>query len=115
MQKSKQDHKKAPSSRATVIVRVDGSRWRRVRTLSRSGPTDHHFVREIDHAGSTTVGLGDGVHGASASRATKVDVTFKTDEDPIQVSLRRTPVTPTKDQALWVAIRNRTKAIAFSG
>ena len=35
--------------------------------------------------------------------------------DTVPVSLRRTQVTPTDDQALWVAIRNRTKAISFSG
>ena len=36
-------------------------------------------------------------------------------QDTIPVSLRRTAVLPTADQALWVAIRNRTRAIAFSG
>lgn len=33
----------------------------------------------------------------------------------IGVTLRRTAANPTKDQALWVAIRNRTRAISFSG
>ena len=36
-------------------------------------------------------------------------------QDIIPVSLKRTAVSPTPDQALWVAIRNRTRAIAFSG
>lgn len=36
-------------------------------------------------------------------------------QDTIPVSLKRTAVLPTRDQALWVAIRNRTKAISFSG
>jgi hypothetical protein len=31
------------------------------------------------------------------------------------VTLQRSAAFPTRDQALWVAIRNRTKAIAFSG
>lgn len=33
----------------------------------------------------------------------------------IGVTLRRTAANPTKDQALWVAIRNRTRALSFSG
>ena len=36
-------------------------------------------------------------------------------DDVLPVALRRTTTQPTRDQALWVAIRNRTKAIAFSG
>jgi hypothetical protein len=36
-------------------------------------------------------------------------------QDTIPVSLKRSATAPTQDQALWVAIRNRTKAIAFSG
>lgn len=40
---------------------------------------------------------------------------FQSPTDPVPVSLRRTQVAPTGDQALWVAIRNRTKAISFSG
>src|SRR5262249_46184276 len=35
--------------------------------------------------------------------------------DTMPVTLRRSAVPQTRDQALWVAIRNRTKAIAFSG
>ncbi len=115
MRKSKQDHKKPATARTVVTVKIDGKRWRRVLTLSRSGPTERHFVLETDHAGCTTVRFGDGVHGASASCAARVDVTVKTDEDPIQISLRRSAVTPTEDQTLWVTIRNRTNAIAFSG
>jgi len=33
----------------------------------------------------------------------------------IGVTLSRTAAFPTRDQALWVAIRNRTKAVSFSG
>ncbi len=44
------------------------------------------------------------------------------EEQPVQaisgnigVTLRRSATNPTRDQALWVAIRNRTQAISFSG
>ena len=33
---------------------------------------------------------------------------------PADVSLKRTATTPTEDQSLWVAIRNRTQAIGFN-
>lgn len=59
-----------------VTVRVDGKRWRRVLTLLASAPTDHHFLVETQPNGSTTVRFGDGVHGASPSKALKVDATF---------------------------------------
>jgi hypothetical protein len=35
--------------------------------------------------------------------------------DTVPVTMRRTAAQPTADQALWVAIRNRTRAISFSG
>lgn len=37
------------------------------------------------------------------------------EKDTLPVALQRAAAPPTRDQALWVAIRNRTKAIAFSG
>ena len=55
-----------------VTVRVDGKRWRRVLTLSASGSADLHFVVETKPNGSSTVRFGDGVHGASPSKALKV-------------------------------------------
>jgi hypothetical protein len=100
-----------------VTVRVDGKRWRRVLTLSASGSTDHDFVLETKPNGSTTVRFGDGVHGASPSKALRVDATFGTGAGAIRIGLRRSRTTgsPTRDQALWVSIRNHTNAISFSG
>ena len=47
---------------------------------------------------------------------------YQCDGRPVQpisgtvgVNLRRSAVPPTRDQALWVAIRDRTRAISFSG
>ena len=76
MRNSKQNRKKAEPVPMGVIVRVDGRRWRRVLNLSASSPTDHHFLLKTEPNGSTTVQFGDGVHGASASKAMKVDVTL---------------------------------------
>jgi hypothetical protein len=100
-----------------VTVRIDGKRWRRVLTLSASGSTDHDFVLETKPNGSTTVRFGDGIHGASPGKALKVDATFGTGAGAIRMGLRRSRTTgsPTRDQALWVSIRNRTLAIDFGG
>ena len=98
-----------------VTVRVDGKRWRRVPTLSTSRPTDQHFLVEIKRNGSTTLRFGDGVHGASPSKASKMELTFGTGAGAIRIGLRRSRATHsiTTDQALWSAIRNRTRAIDF--
>ncbi len=100
-----------------VTVRVDGKRWRRVLTLLASAPTDHHFLVETQPNGSTTVRFGDGVHGASPSKALKVDATFGTGAGAIRIGLRRsrTKGSRTSDQALWSLVRNRTLAIALGG
>jgi hypothetical protein len=110
MRKPKQKPTRVDPVSADVTVRVDGKRWHRVRTLSASGPTDRHFTLETEPNGSTAVRFGDGVRGASASKASKVDIALATDDGNVQVSLRRAAVDPTLDQALWVAIRNRTYA-----
>jgi hypothetical protein len=100
-----------------VTVRVDGKRWRRVLTLTASGSADFHFVVETKPNGSTTVLFGDGIHGASPSKALKVDVTFGSGAGAIRIGLRRSRTTgsKTRDQALWSSIRNRTSAIVFGG
>lgn len=53
---------------------------------------------------------------------TDIDTDVFAEEQPRQaisgdigVTLRRSATNPTRDQALWVAIRNRTQAISFSG
>ena len=50
-----------------------------------------------------------------ATEETTVEQRPLAHQDTIPVSLKRTAVSPTRDQALWVAIRNRTRAIGFSG
>jgi hypothetical protein len=57
----------------------------------------------------------DGVHGASPSKASKVELTFGRGAGAIRICLRRSRTTHsiTTDQALWSAIRNRTHAIGF--
>ena len=115
MRSSKQNRKKAEPVPMDVTVRVDGKRWRRVLNLSASGPADRHFLLKTEPNGSTTVQFGDGVHGASASKAMKVDVTFRARADAVRIGLRRSATPHTKDQVLWSAIRNRTQAICFSG
>jgi hypothetical protein len=100
-----------------VTVRVDGKRWRRVLTFSASGSTDHHFLVETKPNGSTTVRFGDGIHGASPGKALTVVATFGTGAGAIRIGLRRSRTTGsrTRDQALWVSIRNHAKAISFAG
>jgi len=98
-----------------VTVGVDGKRWRRVRSLSASGPTDRHFVLETKPDGSATVRFGDGVHGASPNKGLRIDVTFGRGAAAIRIGLRRERKgNQTEDQSLWTSIRNRTKAISFS-
>jgi len=70
-------------------------------------------ARIIDRRGAVVLD----VNKKSLKRSAEVAVKFRplAHQDRIPVSLGRTATTPTRDQALWVAIRNRTKAIAFSG
>ena len=98
-----------------VVVKVDGRRWRRVLSLSGSRSDDRHYVLETRPNGSATVQFGDGAHGASASKASRVEITYRTGgggAGNVRLCLRRT-ARPTRDLALWVAIRNRTHAVNF--
>ena len=98
-----------------VIVKVDGRRWRRVLSLSGSRSDDRHYVLETRPNGSATVQFGDGAHGALASKALRVEITYRTGgAGNVRLCLRRT-ARSTRDLALWVAIRNRTHAISFGG
>src|SRR5262245_62208987 len=63
-----------------VVVKVDGRRWRRVRSLSGSRSDDRHYVLETRPNGSATVQFGDGGHGASERKASKVEITYGTGE-----------------------------------
>src|SRR4030095_13135896 len=51
---------------------------------------------------------------SQASGLVDQDLNERDVPDVIPVSLRRAEISPTGDQALWVAIRNRTKAINFN-
>jgi len=100
-----------------VVVKVDGRRWRQVLSLSGSRSDDRHYVLETRPNGSATVQFGDGAHGASASKASRVEITYRTGgggAGNVRLCLRRT-ARPTRDLALWVAIRNRTHAVNFGG
>jgi hypothetical protein len=97
-----------------VVVKVDGRRWRRVLSLSGSRSNDRHYVLETEPNGSSTVQFGDGVHGASASRASRVEVTYRTGAGAVRLNLCRAP-RPTGHLAFWAAIRSRIHAIKFGG
>jgi len=100
-----------------VVVKVDGRRWRRVLSFSGSRSDDRHYVLKTRPNGSATVQFGDGAHGASASKASRVEITYRTGgggAGNVRLCLRRT-ARPTRDLALWVAIRNRTHAVNFGG
>lgn len=60
-----------------VVLKVNGRPWKVVKALTKSGPTDSHFV--VKTSGSkTTVTFGDGVHGAKPPSGSNVEVTFGT-------------------------------------
>src|SRR5262249_31503261 len=86
-----------------VVVKVDGRRWRRVPSLSGSRSDDRHCVLETRPNGSATVQFGDGAPGASASKASRVEITYRTGgggAGNVRLCLRRT-ARPTRDLALW--------------
>src|SRR5262249_22095841 len=100
-----------------VVVKVDGRRWRQVLSLSGSRSDDRHYVLETRPNGSATVQFGDGAHGASASKASRVEITYRTGgggAGNVRLCLRRT-ATPPRDLVLGVAIRTRTHAVNFGG
>jgi hypothetical protein len=94
----------------TVAVSVDGRRWRRVASLSDSGPDDTYFTLETARNGSTAVRFGDGVHGASPGEGSTVAVTYTTGNGT-KVHLSRTANPCAEDQALWVVIRDRGRRV----
>jgi hypothetical protein len=100
--------------KSAVSVTVNHRRWRQVPTLANSGPRDRHYV--IKTVGEkTTVQFGDGIHGAVPLVGSTVQATYRTgtgkgsSANPSVVTVTyRTAAKPTRDQQLWVAIRNRT-------
>jgi hypothetical protein len=97
-----------------VIIKVNGRRWREVKSFASSGPTERHYVADTTE-GKTTISFGNGVHGATLHTGSNVQVTYRTGSGKAgEVKLSyRVRSSPTLDQALWVAIRNRTQAISF--
>jgi|SRR5580704_11614730 hypothetical protein len=97
-----------------VTVKVNGRRWQEVKSFARSGPTKRHYVAETI-GGKTTIGFGNGVHGATLPTGANVEATYRTGSGKTgEVKLSyRVRSSPTLDQALWVAIRSRTQAISF--
>jgi hypothetical protein len=98
----------------SVVVKVNGRAWKVVHAFAKSGPTDTHYVIKTNGA-KITINFGDGVHGAKPPSGSNVEATFRTGAGKagkVTVSYRIS-THPTQDQALWIAIRNRTNAISF--
>jgi hypothetical protein len=99
---------------ARVSIKIDGRRWVEVKSLAKSGPTDRHFVAKTT-GGQTTVTFADGEAGAKLPTGSTLEATYRTglgNTDEVRLSYR-VKIKPTLDQALWVAIPNRTHAISF--
>ena len=100
-----------------VTVTVDGKRWRLVSSLAGSGPRDREFAVVQTAGGKTVVQFGDGVHGARPPVGGTITVRCRNGAgasgNSTTVVVQRTAGKPTLDQALWVAIRNRSHAISF--
>jgi hypothetical protein len=97
-----------------VTIKVNSRRWRHVKSFAKSGLTDRDYVAET-MGGKTTISFGDGVHGARIPTGSNIEATYRTGSgkaSKVKLSYR-TASDPTLDQALWVAIRNRTHAISF--
>jgi len=83
-----------------------------VTSFAHSGPTDAYYIVETKDD-KTTVIFGDGLQGAKPPSGSNVEATYRTGSGTageVTVSYR---VTRTRDQAFWIAIRNRTRAICF--
>lgn len=102
----------------SVIVTIDGQPWKLVPSLCDSGPGDRVFTVTQTADGGTLVGFGDGVHGAQPPAGSTMSVTYRTGGgaggNVVTVNFERKANDPTVDQTLWVAIRNRTRAISFN-
>jgi hypothetical protein len=100
-----------------VTVTVDGKRWQLVPSLTGSGPRAREFTVVRTAGGKTVVEFGDGVHGAQPPVGSKVTVRYRSgggaEGNTTTVVLQRAATDPTVDQALWVVIRNRTRAISL--
>jgi hypothetical protein len=101
-----------------IEVEDSEERWVEVRSLSDSGPDDRHYVVVRGDAG-VSVQFGDGRHGRrppageTTVRAVYGSGLGSAGNVSLAVTLQRTSVPPTADQALWVAIRSGTDALSF--
>jgi hypothetical protein len=109
--------RKTDSKTLGVTVTVDGRRWRLVPSLADSGPRAREFTVIQTAGGKTVVQFGDGEHGAQPPVGSKVSVSYRSgggaSGNTTTVVLQRAATDPTGDQALWVVIRNRTRAISL--
>jgi len=100
-----------------VTVTVNGKPWQLVSSLAGSGPRDRDFTATQTADGTTVVTFGDGVNGALPPAGSEITVRYNSGGgargNTVAVTIERKASGPTPDQALWVAIRNRTRAIRF--
>ena len=99
---------------AKVTIEVNGRRWQRVTSLAKSGPDDRHYVLKTTGDIATVI-FGDGDHGAAPPTGSTVQATYRHASGKAgEVKLNyRASTSRTLDAALWVVIRNGTKAITF--
>ena len=100
-----------------VTVTVDGRRWRLVPSLAGSGARAREFTVVRTAGGKTVVQFGDGAHGAQPLVGGTITVSYRSggggSGNTTTVVLQRAATDPTVDQALWVVIRNRTRALSL--
>jgi hypothetical protein len=96
---------------------VNGKPWQLVASLADSGPRDRVFALTQTADGNTAIQFGNGVKGARPPAVGEITVGYRSgagrQHAEVSVRLHRTASDPTLDQALWVAIRNRSRAISF--
>ena len=108
---------RAAKLRTNVTVTVNGKPWRLVSDLADSSPRDPDFTVSQTADGKTVVTFGDNVHGALPPAGSEIAVRYKSGGgaggNTVTVNMERKTSDPGPDQALWIAIRNRTHAICF--
>ena len=99
---------------ANVTIEVNGRRWQRVMSLAKSRPDDRHYVLKTTGDRATVI-FGDGEHGTAPPTGSTVRATYRQGSGRAgEIKLNyRVSASRTLDQALWVVIRNGTKAISF--
>jgi hypothetical protein len=109
----------AHASRPTinVTVTVNGKPWQRVSGFADSGPRDHDFAVSQTADDKTVIKFGDDIHGARPPVGSEITVRYNSGGgaggNTVTVTIERKVSGTTSDLALWLAIRNRTRAIRF--